>query len=43
VKSEGYWAVRAELLEKVKASFDENGVWIPFPQRDVRIVSGKAA
>ncbi|MEA3412346.1 MAG: mechanosensitive ion channel [Pseudomonadota bacterium] len=43
VRSSDYWAVRADLLEKVKASFDSNGISIPYPQQDVHLVSDKAA
>jgi len=35
VKSEDYWPVRADLLEKVKLAFDANGISIPYPQQDV--------
>lgn len=37
VKAEDYWALRSDLLEKVKYTFDENGVGIPFPQMDVHL------
>ena len=35
VKREDYWTVRADLLEEVKYTFDENGITIPFRQLDV--------
>ncbi|UCC55584.1 MAG: mechanosensitive ion channel [Gammaproteobacteria bacterium] len=35
VKSEDYWAVRSDLMERIKLSFDENGISIPYPQQDV--------
>ncbi len=35
VKSEDYWAVHADLLEKIKLAFDANGISIPYPQQDV--------
>ncbi|MDD7984064.1 mechanosensitive ion channel [Lentisphaera marina] len=41
VKSEDYWAVRWELLEEIKTSFDEKGFSIPYPQRDVHIHNAK--
>lgn len=37
VNSGDYWAVRADLLEKIKYTFDEKGVGIPFPQMDVHV------
>ena len=30
-----FWEVRAQLLEDIKRRFDEEGISIPFPQRDV--------
>ncbi len=35
VNSGDYWAVRSDLLEKIKTEFDENGISIPYPQMDV--------
>jgi small conductance mechanosensitive channel len=32
-----YWDVYFELTEKIKKTFDANGVSIPFPQRDVHL------
>lgn len=37
VKSEDYWAVRADLTEQVKLAFDDHGISIPFPQMDVHV------
>ncbi len=37
VKSEDYWPVRADLLEKIKLAFDANGISIPYPQQDVHM------
>ncbi len=37
VKSADYWTVHFDLLEKVKAEFDANGIEIPFDQLDVNI------
>ncbi|QCT93799.1 mechanosensitive ion channel [Caminibacter mediatlanticus TB-2] len=37
VKSGDYWAVRSDLLEKIKVIFDEKGINIPYPQMDVHI------
>lgn len=38
-----YWAVRSDLLEKVKFAFDANGISIPYPQRDVHLHEVKGA
>lgn len=37
VKGDDYWDVHFDLHEKVKLTFDEQGISIPFPQRDVHI------
>jgi small conductance mechanosensitive channel len=37
VNSADYWDVRSDLLENIKAAFDNNGISIPFPQRDVHV------
>jgi len=37
VKSGDYWAVLWEMNEKVKMSFDEAGISIPYPQMDVHL------
>ena len=37
VKTSEYWAVRSDMLEKVKQAFDNNNISIPFPQRDVHL------
>lgn len=42
VRKEDYWTVRPELLETIKTRFDENGISIPFPQRDVHLHEVKA-
>jgi small conductance mechanosensitive channel len=39
VKAEDYWDVYFELTAKIKLALDENGIVIPFPQRDVHIKS----
>lgn len=39
VNNADYWAVRSDLLEKIKLIFDQNGISIPFPQRDVHLYS----
>ena len=33
-----FWNVHFDLIEKVKKSFDENDIHIPFPQTDVHII-----
>jgi len=33
-----FWNVHFDVIEKVKKSFDENGIHIPFPQTDVHII-----
>ncbi|WP_321779468.1 mechanosensitive ion channel family protein [Sulfurimonas sp.] len=35
VNTEDYWDVYFEMLEKVKLTFDEKGISIPYPQMDV--------
>ncbi|MCG9552761.1 mechanosensitive ion channel family protein [Vibrio sp. Isolate31] len=37
VKSDDYWDVYWDVTEAVKKRFDEEGITIPFPQRDVHI------
>ncbi len=32
-----YWDVRFDLTERIKLAFDENGISIPFPQRDIHL------
>lgn len=41
VNSADYWGVRSDLLEKIKAAFDQNGISIPFPQRDVHLYTAE--
>lgn len=36
-KTQDYWDVFWEVTETVKAKFDEKGITIPFPQRDVHV------
>jgi len=38
-----YWGVKFDITETIKNRFDEEGIGIPFPQRDIHIVSGTAA
>ncbi len=41
VNSADYWPVRADLLEKIKLTFDEQGISIPYPQQDVHLYQEK--
>lgn len=43
VKSEDYWAVRWDLTEAIKTTFDKEGISIPFPQRDLHIIDQAVA
>lgn len=42
VKSADYWDVYFDITEKVKLSLDQNGISIPYPQRDVHVIPGDA-
>ena len=37
VNAADYWGVYFDLTEKVKVTFDQEGISIPFPQRDVHL------
>jgi len=37
VKTEDYWSVRYDMIEKIKLALDEAGISIPFPQTDVHL------
>ena len=37
VKSSDYWGVYFDIIEKVKLTFDEKGISIPYPQHDVHL------
>lgn len=41
VKSSDYWTVYADITERVKKAFDENGIEIPFNQLDVHVKTDK--
>jgi small conductance mechanosensitive channel len=36
-----YWGVKFAMTETIKNRFDAEGIGIPFPQRDIHIVSGQ--
>lgn len=38
-KNDDYWTVNFDINEAVKAAFEEKGIEIPFPQRDIHIIS----
>ncbi len=42
VKTEDYWPVRSDLTEKIKITFDKEGISIPYPQQDVHLFSEQA-
>ena len=42
VKTADYWSVYFDLTEKVKLTFDEQGISIPFPQRDIHMYQATA-
>ena len=39
VKTADYWGARAELLQTIKETFDEQGISIPYPQQDVHMIN----
>jgi small conductance mechanosensitive channel len=43
VKTADYWGVYWDMTEKVKLRFDEEGISIPYPQRDVHVHQAQAA
>ena len=38
VKTENYWTVFFDLTREIKLRFDDNGINIPYPQRDVHLI-----
>ncbi|MGM0600947.1 MAG: mechanosensitive ion channel family protein [Candidatus Rifleibacteriota bacterium] len=36
-KASDYWSLYFDMLERVKITFDEKGITIPFPQRDIHM------
>jgi small conductance mechanosensitive channel len=43
VKSADYWDIYFGVTQKVKEALDENGISIPYPQRDVHMVNAEAS
>jgi small conductance mechanosensitive channel len=43
VNTADYWDARFQITETVKQRFDEAGISIPFPQRDVHLIRSEAA
>lgn len=41
VKKEDYWPMTFDMQERVKSTFDKEGISIPFPQRDVHLFPQK--
>lgn len=41
VKTEVYWDVYFDLTERIKVMFDQEGITIPFPQRDIHVYPDK--
>lgn len=42
VNAADYWAVRFDIIEKIKLELDKNDITIPYPQRDIHMKSGAA-
>ena len=42
VKTADYWDVYFDLTEKIKLTFDKEGIHIPFPQQDVHLFQEKS-
>jgi hypothetical protein len=42
-KTENYWTVYWDITRAVKLRFDEEGISIPFPQRDVHLIQKSVA
>lgn len=40
VKTENFWSAKWGMHEKIKVTFDENGIKIPFPQMELHIREG---
>jgi len=42
VQTADYWSVRLDLTEKIKLTFDEQGISFPYPQQDVHMYQNTA-
>ncbi|MEB3161464.1 MAG: hypothetical protein VKL20_08395, partial [Synechocystis sp.] len=42
IKSEDYLRLELELTEAIKRRLDQEGITIPFPQRDVHLIGNPA-
>jgi small conductance mechanosensitive channel len=36
-KASDYWSLYFDMLERVKVTFDEKGITIPYPQHDIHM------
>lgn len=43
VEADDYWALKFDLLEKIKNELDANNIGIPFPQMDIHVINDKVA
>lgn len=43
VNASDYWALKFDLLEKIKSELDANNIGIPFPQMDVHLIQPQDA
>ena len=41
VKSADYWPLKFDITEKVKLTFDAEGISIPFPQHEIHLIQKK--
>ena len=42
-KTSDRWSVACDLTKTIKVRFDQEGISIPYPQRDIHVVSGEVA
>jgi small conductance mechanosensitive channel len=42
-KTEDYWSTYWDLMEQIKYAYDEQGISIPFPQRDIHIINKESS